>query len=316
MKILSKDHPIVFILSPLIIGVFFCLHYYLNLGLSANTINLGLWGAFTFASSTPILVATCILLLINGLLLNLIFNRYGFSERNNFSPGIVYLILLYVVGIHFFSFQHLIAETFFILSIFFFFKLENNQDGRLAIFNATLMLGLVVTFIPQMCYMLIFAWICLFIIRPFVIREFILSLVGFLTPLVYVFCYQLFVGFDLSFLSVRLHNLFFQFAYLQMIYLGIYLVILVIGIVLLRRKNLKSSIRFRKQTSVFHVLHLGVLFYVIFDIINQGSLESIGLSAIFSCLLFPLTMNEKRMGYVSTFLIYSLHALFFLIYFL
>lgn len=183
----NRSYALLFL--PLMIGGFYACNYLTGYHAAPESINLGFWGTFPEPWSWLFDVSAMILVLTNAILLNRLFNRNEFMERNNFLTS-----MLYVTAMSFFPvFYHLdglaIAQTLTILSVMQIFHLKQNEDGRRAVFNAAFLFGTASTVYPMLLIGIPLLFWMVWVIRPFVLRESVLILVGFAIPLLYAAVY-------------------------------------------------------------------------------------------------------------------------------
>jgi hypothetical protein len=246
-----------------------------------------------------------LIILSNALLLNAIFNRNGFMEKNNYLPA-----LLYIVGKSYFHSYYFVngfglAETFMILAFMQIFKLDQNTDGRKAVFNAAFFAGIAASFYPILLLFIPFLFIIVWILRPFVFRESALIAVGFLIPLVYAGCYSTLFGIPIKGSSFTGFPAEWKFPDLYVITGGLFL----LGIATispLSQKLGQSSIRLKK---LFRVIVWMILFYTLvsgLELLMLGKLDApsyiIGWFAFFITYGFGL----KQVRQFPSFIFYLL----------
>lgn len=158
---------------------------------SANELDLGLWGIVSFNPGIIGSIVSVVLVTVSAILLNMIFNRNEFFDRNTFLP-----VLLYITASsffpHFYNFDGFGLSLFIVsLSFWSFFKINQNDDARKAMFNGTILWSLASTFFPMLFLVFPFLFIILWVFRPFKFRESLMIILGTITPLLYVLSYYL-----------------------------------------------------------------------------------------------------------------------------
>ena len=146
----------------------------------------------------------------------------------------------------------LLAHSAIICGLLQVFRLEYNKDGRRAVFNSGFLFGLAATFHPPYCVLLpILCWMILRI-RPFVLREFLLTFVGFIIPLLYGFYFLYGIMHKkLKFETLSEGNHLAKKELFVGISLGIFAVIGLFSLIILSNKSGKSSIRFKKMKKYY-----------------------------------------------------------------
>ncbi|TXI87485.1 MAG: hypothetical protein E6Q37_01985 [Crocinitomicaceae bacterium] len=267
-------------------------------------VDLGLWGRFELPSFEWMKWISGVLVLVNALTLNFLFNTNAFYERNSYIVSILYIVLM--------SFYHsfyqvdgvLIAHFWLILSLFQLFRLESNLDGRRIAFNAGFFFGLAASFHPSLIFTIPLLWMMLTRIRPFVFREILLATTGFLVPLIY--------GFILVFWNEKQINWNFietavNYSQKQFIFLSftvLFSISAVLSIFGMRIKNAKSSIRFRKLTAIIFVfLLIGIALGTV-EIIFLKQYEWFSFSMVSLALFLPFSFFHKSTNVFATLLFY------------
>ncbi len=294
----------VLFLLPFVIGGYFALNNLTGYYLPEKTINLGLWGESVRVYPLMAAILASVIIFINAISINWIYNSNEFLERNSYLSSLLYVILM--------SFYHsfysvdglLLAHTFLILTMAQFFKLNQHEDGRRNIFNGMFFAGIAATFHPPL--MVIFPFLCFmfWVLRPFVFREFFLALIGFGIPLLYSFIYLWYSNHEIN---LKLLDQVTDYRNKQTDFLVtalLFTLLSILSVFSIRSRMQKSSIRLKKLTSIiwwylFVALGLGVLDFILFRQIERFSFMMIAL-AIF--LTFSFT--SKTFSIIATALFY------------
>jgi len=292
----------VLLLIPIIIAVYFFLNLFTGYYLTSNEVNLGLWEIQKVDSSILSIISLA-LVLINAIGLNVLFNLNEFLDKN------AYIVtLLYVVNMSFYhSFYilngSLLAHSFIILMLFQFFKLKQNIDGRVEAFNGGFFAGLAATFFPPLLISLPFVFIMILIIRPFYFREFLLNLIGFITPLLFAitFIWLNNSTIDWQILSDKANAQIQTDFIVSIIVFGI---LLFLSIFSLQARLQKSSIRLKKQIQIIWVLILLAILLGFLDFIFFKQIERFSLLMIPLSILLSYSFYHKSYGIVATVIFY------------
>ena len=290
------------ILPIFLVGYLLC-NYYSSFYTQDVTSNFGMWGNIKLPNHWGFQAGSASLIFISSLLLNSIFNRNEFMERNS------YLIpLLYITVMSFFHFFYFleglsIAQMFLVITVFQLFKLNQNDDGRRIVFNASFFFGLACTFYPVLFIGVPFLFWMVWVMRPFILRESALIVDGFMVPLLYSGAYS-FV------FKTRLDRTAFSSSSSQ--YDWINIIVVSLGLLLLIGFSLKglfgkiatSSIRMKK---IFRLLLLLILLcliamfidYFVFHKLDEGAI-------IMICLVFviPYGFGQKSLNKIPTVIYY------------
>lgn len=250
IKYFSDNKSFILILIPIFVlaNMFLEYHFPTFEGLSVGQENL--WN-IDFNQLNLLLSKSLvfILLCVNAVLLNFVFNKIEFYNKFVYLPSILYVLIafLFPMSLHFG--EDLIGHFFFIISFYQLLEIYQNRDARNHAFLSGLFLGMAATFLPVYTAFIIVIWFGLFTIRPFVFREYVLPVVGLFFPFLWVFLV------NPSFLD----NYFSFKSFLNYSQFGNYLIfipIIIIGVLtLFAYKKMveyrgKSSIRFKKINSI------------------------------------------------------------------
>lgn len=304
VKLFSGNRAGVLLLLPLFIVLYYFLNNFSGNHYDPGVVNLGFWGdsSSLFSNATQLLAGTIIC--FNAIGINLIYNANEFLERNNYMSSLLYVVLM--------SFYHsfysldglLLAHSAIILMIHQFFQLRQNSDGRANVFNGALFAGLAASFHPPMVGMIPFVLIMVWNIRPFNFRETLLTLVGFSIPLLYAGTYYWYSGHKIELNFLQQASDYYKEQTDFFVTATLFTLLLLLSLVSIRARMLKSSIRLKKMVNMLWWL-LGVgLIYGLIDFIFFDQIER------FSFLMVPLSFfltfsfSHKTFGGVASVLFY------------
>ncbi len=290
------------LLLPVFIGLFSFLNHITGFYPISSELNLGLWGnlAVNLQVSAGLSFG---LIFINAVGLNIIFNLHEFMDKNSYIVSLLYVVTMSFYH-SFYSFDgSLIAHSMLILMMLQFLNLKQNSDGRKNVFNGSLFAGIASTFFPPLIPAFPFILFMVLIIRPFIFREMLLSLFGFITPLLYALTFLWFnhVKVDWKILE-DVNNNRFQIDFItNVVFLGI---LLGLGTISLSARLQKASIRLKKQIQmlwviIFLAIIFGVTDFILFKQIERFSLLMIPLSYLLS-----YSFLHKRSAIVANVVFY------------
>jgi hypothetical protein len=310
---LLENRVINLVLLPFIVAGFYWLNWNFQY-YDVQTTQFGLW--MNQNISIPYLpLFGGILLLTNSLLINILYNKHNFLDKNTYIVAFLYCITM--------SFYHsfyrldgaLIAHTFIILTLYQLFELKQNEDGRKIVFNASFLLACAGTFFPP----LVLSWplliVMILIVRPFVFREFILSIFGFLTPLIYAFIYFTYSQnkIDWKILGdVENDHLRINFVITTVVLFILY----ILGIIGLRTRLSKSSIRLKKQIQMLYGLIAMGLIVGFSDLFLFKQIERFSFMLIPLAFFFSFAFFNKRFSFASSMILFSVFIYSLLKFFL
>ncbi len=314
VKLFLSNRSIVQFMLPIVVVVYVLFNNYSNYFIHSDLLSFGFWGNFEINPIVSQLLASLVVI-INAIGLNAVFNWNQFLERNSFMPSLLYVVLM--------SFYHsfydidglLIAHTFLILSIYQVYFLRQNEDGRRASFNASFFGGLAATFHPPLIGYLPFYFIMIWTIRPFILREILLSISGFLVPLLYASFYLYYSGNSLDMSIFKQSTNFQRQQFDFLVTLVIFLLSLILSFLSIQAHIRKSSIRLKKLTRVlwFMViagLLIGLIDFIAHNQIQRFSLIMIPLSFFLTFSYFHKTLSSLAIGLFYITLSYSVIKFF------
>ncbi|MBP6089661.1 MAG: hypothetical protein KA521_00280 [Crocinitomicaceae bacterium] len=316
LKLFLGNRAGALILLPFIVLIYIYINGQTNYYYQGATINFGFWGEM---SNTFVLFSRIIggvLIIINALLINWIFNTNQFYERNIYLPALLYVVLM--------SFYHslysvdglLIAHTFLILLLNQLYKLVQNSDGRSTVFNGAFFAGIAATFHPPLFVFIPVFVAMVLIIRPFVLREFLLLLTGFLIPAIYALLFYNYSNHTID-LQLLKQTSNYQKKHLDFIITAsLFVLLFLFSLFGLRAKMQKSSIRLKKLVRIIWLFVLiatllGAWDYFAFQQIERFSFLMIPLS-----FFLPFSYTTKKNQFITMILFYLTFAYSFVNFFL
>lgn len=262
-----------------------------------------MWGSINYPDHWFFQFAPLLLTFLSALLLNAVFNRNEFMERNSYLTPMLYITLMSF----FHSFYYLeglsIAQIFVVLTVFQLFKLNQNEDGRKIVFNAAFFFGIACTFYPVLFIGLPFLFWMVWVMRPFIFRESVLLVVGFIVPLLYSGTYS-FV------FKTTLDRTEFSSSSSELHWLNT--LVICIGLLLLSLVSLKelfakiaiSSIRMKKIFRLLLLLILMCLIAILIDFFVFKKVEAGSLIVICLAFILPYGFGQKKQKAIPTILFY------------
>lgn len=253
IKFFANNNSFVVLLIPVFVIMHMLLDYYFP---SFNMATIGqenLWN-LDFNSLEPgdSRILAFVFICVNAILLNFVFNTLSFYDKFVYLPSVLYvfMVLLFPISLRFG--EDLVGHLFFILSFYHLLSIQQNEDARNNAFLSALFLGAAATFLPIYSAFIFIIWFGLFTIRPFVLREYILPIIGFIFPFLWVILVNpFFLENMFSFNSYLTHTSVGDFV----IYIG-YLIVVVMALLANKKileRRIKSSIRYKRIISVTFV---------------------------------------------------------------
>ncbi|MDX1652340.1 MAG: DUF6427 family protein [Brumimicrobium sp.] len=306
IKIFASNQPFVTALIPLLIIGHMALDIFFPDFRATASLANNLWDfSFEHIDRWFLRLGGLMVLSLNAFILNRTFNSHEFYEKNTYLPSLIYLLLVFLFPSSLELTNFLISHTFFILCISKIYDIKQNDDARASTFLAGLFLGMAITFQPAFIYFTPFLWLCTISIRPFVIREYVLPLLGILIVLAWVFLvnpdfYETFLKFDSS-INYSDFDLMFRWSLIVVL-----LLLIIIGYKNIFDRYAKSSIRFKRISGLTNYVFLFSLIIGNAALVISGSLYYFGISSVILSYILPYAYLDIRPKWASAILIYLL----------
>jgi hypothetical protein len=283
LRIFQANRVGVLLLIPVLAGVYYGLNLVTGCYHQEPSCNLGLLGRFTFEQTWIPEVVAPILVCVNAFAISWIYNENTFYERNTYTSALLYVVCM--------SFYHsfysldglLLAHTFIILMLYQYFLLRQNEDGRRNAFNGAFFAGVAAVFHPPLIALLPILLMMLWSLRPFVLREMLLVIVGFGLPLLYGTAYLWYAKHSIELQIIQETGTYYKKQTDFLITSSLFGLLFMLSMLSIRARMKKSSSRLKNLVRilwflVFTSILLGLTDYFLFDQIERFSLLTIPLS--------------------------------------
>lgn len=309
LRIFGGGNVFVLALLPIFIAIFQLFNFQFQYYTLFNTIDLGIWGKYEGINAFFGSLLTGSIITVNAIIINQLFNKNGFFVKSTFLPALLYVTVM--------SFNHsfyemngiVVAHFMFILGIYQLFRLDQNEDGKAIIFKASFCFGLGATLHTPLSTILPVLWLMTWVIRPFVVREFLLSIVGFCLPLVYGASFLYIKHIDIwvnplkNLTNYHEKEIIFQ---VSSIALGL---LFLMSVVSIQRKMANSTIRLKKLIRImwYLVIYTLCLGFLNFALNRQN--EWFSYVAIPFSFFLPFAIQQKSINFLASIGFYVILAI-------
>jgi len=193
LRIYKINHPVILLLIFILTGSVWSLSFIKAAGYEFPEYNfempLYLW-IYSWISKYPLLatILSYILILIAAGIINRLNNRYFLLESRTYLPSLIYILLCSIYPLQ--NLHPILFSNLFLLiclnKIFSSYREENRWSN---FFDAGILISLASLFYIKYAFFVVIIWFSLFILRPFRGREWLLSIIGFILPYVFVITY-------------------------------------------------------------------------------------------------------------------------------
>lgn len=255
-------------------------------------------------------LAHFLMLLLNAVALNWVFNGREFLEKNTFIVSLNYLI--------FASFFHIwgqaswlfVAHLCCIIGLGLFFGVKPQQNSKKAAFNASFAFGLSLLFEPEFVVLLPLLLLMFLLLRGYFWRELLLIIIGFLIPISGIYSYYYLCGDSIQinfFPELTYYNASWQ----DLTFIGLLSLVFIFSLLGLRARLHKASLKLKKQTQIltaftFFVFASGVAAFFFSGQIGLLSLTILPFSFYFSYALLSSSLGISSHLFFYILFVFSL----------
>jgi hypothetical protein len=302
------NRPIVLLLLPVLIAILVLVRLFFIDELYIEE-TWGMWGTYTPKSNWIYLVFGPLLLLFLSIRISRLFNSHAFSDKNTYIPSLVYLVFFALFPVFYSLTPSVVCSVFLLFMLFQLFDLQQNTDGRRAVFNGGLFFGLAISFAPSLIVALPFIYFMVLVVRPFILRELILLLSGVITPLIYVALFLWYNSEPVQFIYSAPEKTLDAFPMERLISVLSICAIMLIAFFSISTAGLKMSIRSKRLTRMLLWLCLPLVIIGINEFLFYGELNRLSLLSLPLSLLIALSFLNKKITGALSILLYILLAL-------
>lgn len=323
LKIFKTNRVEVMFALPLVLLPLWLLGFF-KLGVQDVTSSIGLYKLFfsnvNEAHWLAMLVAM-LLVVVQAFYLNILLNKQAIYKQTNHYAALIYVLFsgftVATIGFH----PVIIANTFVVLALGKLLAMNARESAVSLVFDASFLIAIAALFYLPYGVLLLSIYAAIGLVRPFVWREWVVPIIGFLTPVLFysTWCY---VAEDDSWRSIFLDlsefslTSLFAVGWMNISVLVLFGILLIASILGLLKTRAVVTVRVKKLIGVLFLI--SCLFLVIF--VLSGFNEST--SYRYAILLLPISVllpfylgSAKRMA-LAGLLFYTLLALVVVNYFL
>ncbi|MBI5218449.1 MAG: hypothetical protein HY958_05915 [Bacteroidia bacterium] len=315
-KIFNNNSPVVFIMMPL----FLILLWIKNFTTGSYTvipfdnIQMPLYSAIqglTFKNTYIAIFIGFLLIAIQVILFIRLNVKYIFIENRSFLPAFIFIFIsgsfIQLQRIH----PALCANIFFLWAFDKLLSTYKRNNTFAAVFDASFLISIGSLFYFNMFYFLVFLWIGFLVIKPFSFSEWLISIIGFITPYFFLISYY-FLTDKLYYFYEMIHNnasarnsiLFWDFSY-YLFYGFLLFLALVSTLYFLQGINVKKIVIRRYFTILLLLILFLVTAYILLKSASVELLTMIAMPISYLIAYYLITIRKKwiKEVWVAIFLI-------------
>lgn len=302
------NRPIVLVTLPfIIIGLVF-MRFFLQDNTAFST-TFGLWGTIDYYPLWLNFLLLLTSLFFLSVSMSRIFNQNAFADKNTYISALSY-VGLFALFTSFYWFTPVVICHLLLLAILHqLFRLQQNSDARKIAFNSGLFLGIAATCAPGLFVVLPFIYLMMLVIRPFVLRELLLILIGFSVPFIYLLLYLWINDVPVNFEFSPPEKTLDRFPLEKLVTILFVGILLLLSIFAVNGSGFKSSIRSKRLKSMLFWLCLPLSALGVYEFLFYGELIQLSFLVIPLTLLISMAFfNNKYKGLmsVSTYILWVL----------
>jgi len=305
VQLFFGNRSYVLLILPFLVAAFVGLNFYFPYYVADASGHFGFWGELIPQSSIASMTLAPALIFSEAILINSLFNRNEFMERNTYTPALVFVSCMSFFHCFYFLNGFALAQFCVIMAIHQLFQLYQNEDGRRQVFNVGFWLGLGCTFHPVLVLMIVVAFWLVWVLRPFVLRESALLLLGFVIPLVYGGFYSSWMGIKVD--SEQISSTADSILLEDLLVLsGLIFIFILLSLGVLSTKIQQSSIRLKKLFRILLILINFTLLLTVIDYFVFDKKEALSIAFIPFMFVLPYAFGLKKLREVATAVYYVL----------
>jgi hypothetical protein len=174
--------------APILVLIFNVLNFFSGAYSIPSTVDLGLLGTIDIAPGYSVLLSS-FLILLNGFNITRIFNENDFFDKNIYSSGFLYLVLMSFYH----SFYHLntllIIQTLLITVVREILLIQHQDGDQKHVFNGAFLVGLAACIHGSSALYLVVFLVSIWSLKSFQLKDFLLIITGAFLPFMYVGSY-------------------------------------------------------------------------------------------------------------------------------
>ncbi len=202
----------------------------------------------------------------------LFLTKYDLVPKNILIPAMVYMVLMSyspnLLHLHHAS----ISGLMIVIVLYFIFQVYAEEQAFPQVFNSGLLIGVASLFYFPSVYFLFFIWITFIVFSLYKWREWLIVLIGFIVPYIFLFTYYFWfdklevalLAYEDYFSNLSFIDFSFSFSYLSYLIMGFVIVFILYSLFTLSTEVGEKTINIRKHFwTVFWLFFIAILTYLI-----------------------------------------------------
>jgi len=205
-------------------------------------------------------------------LFNFILTKYDLVQKNTLIPSLVYIVLMSHSTSLLYYHPACISGFLMVVVLYYTFQIYTEEEAFPQVFNSGLVIGVASLFYFPSVFFLLFIWITFILYSLYKWREWLIVLIGFIVPYIFLFTYYFWfdqleaalLAYNNYFLNLTFFDFSFSYSYLSYIILGFIIVFTVWSLFTMSTEIGEKTINIRKHFwTVFWLFFIAILTYTI-----------------------------------------------------
>lgn len=234
------------------------------------------------------IVLSFLLIFAEGILLNIVLTENNIVQRNSFFPAVIYVLLMGSSNILISLHPVLFANLFLILILRRIFQMQFSENNIKLSFEIGFYLAIASMFYFPVVFLMLFIWAALIVLQLYVFRFFLITLIGFLLPYIYLGSYyfltdnyDVYINYLNFFSLISLHDISLDYSIVSIVGRISILIVFAYSLISLLSRFGEISINSRK-------MYVIIFWYLIFTVLV--ALMGVGGFYRSSLLVLPITI--------------------------
>lgn len=297
-SLFQNKHPFTAILYFVLAAVLSVYHFMIHND-SLFEWRLGLWQKDIELQTEVGIALFSFILAVNAVLISRLFNVIRLLDYTTFVPGMLYMVVSFSL-LHYSNISAVISDFWLILALSELLKIQNQSEVKALVFNASLFVGIAITFQFNAVVLSLFPLYVLLKNKSFVWREAIMNVLGLVCVGIYYFSYSIY--YSLTVQPMERADVFIDNNYLIVIAIFAFAFAITYFMRMVQIKN--PGVRAEKIIGIFFI---GALLLFIMSLALSLSNKNIQwLNALFPALYMSFVLHKTKNNFILKTLVYVL----------
>lgn len=133
------------------------------------------------------------IILSTSLTFNFILDKHELIVKNSLIGGLIFIVILSSVGSLLTIYQAIVPSLLLTIILHYVFSIYSEEEAYLKVFNSGFLIAICSFFYFPSIFLLIFLWLTFFSYRIYKWREWVITILGFITPYILIWTYYFWI---------------------------------------------------------------------------------------------------------------------------